>query len=121
MSRMFHLCSAGKRHIKSLRVTCSYVDDGCGWKGEVGNADQHIEQCVYRRIVCPNMCKDSDGKEIMILQKDVQKHLEKECERRLSQCPHCKEKGEYKFITGMSMAEFKVYLKWWLPTTIRPV
>ena len=66
----------------------------------MGDAESHISQCIYRKIVCPNMCKGRDGKEIKILQKDVQKHLEKECQRRLFKCPHCKEKGEHHYITG---------------------
>ncbi len=81
-------------------MRCSNTTNGCKWQGEVSAADDHISKCVYRMIVCPNMCKTSDLGEVSILQKDVQKHLEADCPRRLSQCPHCKERGEHLTITG---------------------
>lgn len=59
----------------------------------------HISKCGYRMIVCPRMCKDAENKEVSILQKDVQTHLETECLRRLHDCPHCREQGEYYIIT----------------------
>ena len=65
----------------------------------MGGAESHISQCIYRMIVCPNMCKGRDGKEIKILQKDLQTHLDNECQCRQFPCPHCKEKGEYRYIT----------------------
>ena len=61
-------------------------------------------------IVCPNMCKGRDGKEIKILQKDLQTHLDNECQCRQFPCPHCKEEGEYQYITG-SHKETCQYIK----------
>ena len=65
----------------------------------MGGAESHISQCIYRMIVCPNMCKGRGRKEIKILQKDLQTHLDK-CQRRQFPCPHCKEEGEHQYITG---------------------
>ena len=92
--------NTGDRNIKALRVKCSYSDDGCEWTGEVLHAENHIAQCKFRRIRCPNLCSKKNGDDTMILLKDVQTHLEKECRRRLFQCPHCKDMGEYRNITG---------------------
>ena len=76
----------------------------------MGGAESHISQCIYRMIVCPNMCKGRDGKEIKILQKDLQTHLDNECQCRQFPCPHCKEEGEYQYITG-SHKETCQYIK----------
>ena len=76
----------------------------------MGVAESHISQCIYCMIVCPNMCKGRDGKEIKILQKDLQTHLDNECQCRQFPCPHCKEEGEYQYITG-SHKETCQYIK----------
>ena len=104
------LVLTGERNIGALRVRCEYKDNGCDWTGKMGGAESHISQCIYCMIVCPNMCKGRDGKEIKILQKDLQTHLDKECQRRQFPCPHCKEKGEYQYITG-SHKETCQYIK----------
>ena len=61
-------------------------------------------------IVCPNMCKGRDGKEIKVLLKDLQTHLDNKCQCRQFPCPHCKEEGEYQYITG-SHKETCQYIK----------
>lgn len=91
---------SGERNIKSLKVKCSYKENGCGWQGQVAEAEDHISQCVYRMILCPNMCRTTEDRERSVLQKDVQRHLEQDCPRRMHQCPHCKEQGEHYLITG---------------------
>lgn len=63
-------------------------------------AEEHIGKCDYLLIRCPNMCRGLKGEEVQVLRKDVKAHLEKDCNRRLSECPHCKEVGEHLIVTG---------------------
>ena len=66
-------------------------NNGYEWTGEVGEVESHISQCTHHMIVCPNMCKGRGGKEIKILQKDLQTHLDNECQCRQFPSPYCKE------------------------------
>ena len=76
----------------------------------MGDAEAHISKCVYRIIRCPNMCQAADGSDVNVLLKDVKEHLEKDCPRRLHQCPHCKDLGEHYVIIGEHLNECR-YVK----------
>ena len=108
---LLQFCFLGDRNIRALQVMCNYDENGCSWVGEVADADRHIDKCQYRMIVCPNMCKDTKGKERMVLQIDMQKHLENECQRRLHSCPHCKEVGEHYIIVSPTHLNICKHLK----------
>lgn len=84
-------------------VRCANMENGCSWVRELADVEEHISSCPYRKIICPNMCADDEGKEVKILHKDVESHLKDKCLRRLFECPHCKEKNEHNVIMGPHM------------------
>ncbi len=95
--------SSGNRDIQSLKVKCTNLKNGCQWMGELRHVDEHFRTCDYVKLPCPNECGES--REIVLIEatqlfrKDLQKHLEDECQRRQYSCPHCQETGEYGNIT----------------------
>ena len=91
-------------------VRCRSVENGCSWVGEVASEETHHCSCDYRKIVCPNMCTNTEGKETKLLQKDVESHLKDKCPRRLCECPHCKERDENTVIMGTHL-EVCLHLK----------
>ncbi len=84
-------------------VRCPYMEHGCSWVGELVEYELHVSSCGFRQVMCPNMCTDSQKKEVKVLHKDLQSHLKEECTRRLHECPHCHHRDEYKMITGEHM------------------
>ena len=69
------------RKIKSLRVECS--NEGCDWKGELGQVVGHFETCKYETIPCPNKCGEK-GTRIVI-----DAHMSEECPFRTVKCDYC--------------------------------
>ncbi len=62
--------------------------------------DRHMTTCKYKLIECENDCRDDDGETPEIFRKDLETHLEEECPKRIVECEHCDEEGEYHIITG---------------------
>ena len=83
---------SGDRNIMELKVKCDNADNGCEWIGELHSLDQHLSDCDYTFLSCPNECQDGDK----ILCKDMEKHKTEECPRRQYACPYCEESGEFK-------------------------
>ena len=81
------------REIKSLRVYCSYKDAGCKWIGELRGVEEHMKDCNYQTVECP------DCEETMMKHKFT-KHRSDECRMRKYKCRLCNEEGKYKFITS---------------------
>ena len=80
------------REIKSLRVYCSYKDAGCKWIGELRGVEEHMKDCNYKIVECPD-CKDT------MLNLILDKHRSDECRMREYKCPLCKKEGTYQLIT----------------------
>ena len=78
--------------IKSLRVYCSYKDAGCEWIGELRGVEEHMKDCNYQTVECPD-CKNT------MLKLILDKHRSDECLLRKYKCPLCKKEGTYQFIT----------------------
>ena len=87
--------SLGARNVKTLKVQCNNLENGCQWVGELGKLEEHMEFCDAVHIPCPNACTDIQGQTVDILRRNLQEHLTNECPRRKHQCPHCEEMGEY--------------------------
>ncbi len=75
--------------------------------GELRYVDKHLKTCDYVKLLCPNDCgpkglftKFLRNEATQFFRKDLQRHLDHECPRRLYSCPHCQETGEYEEITG---------------------
>ena len=84
---------ASDRRIKELKVKCDNHKNGCKWKQELAQLEQHLSKCGYTKIECKNNCKKS------VLRDNLRKHLQHECLMREYQCLKCKEKGKYQTIT----------------------
>ena len=80
------------REIKSLWVYCSYKDASCKWIGELRGVEEHMKDCGYQTVECPD-CKNT----MMKLMLD--KHRSDECLLREYKCRLCKKEGTYQFIT----------------------
>ena len=37
-----------QRQVNGLRVFCRYDDRGCGWQGELGDLERHVQSCPMR-------------------------------------------------------------------------
>lgn len=73
--------NAVKREVLSLKTNCVY-DEKCEWAGELRELQNHLKQCQYEKIECPNKCKSE------VMRIDLDKHLI-ECPLRLETCEHC--------------------------------
>ncbi len=80
-------------------MKCDNVEKDCKWEGELGNLDTHLNTCDYALLPCDNNCTNN-GQAVKMFRADKQDHLINYCPRRLYQCPHCEEIGEYQEMTG---------------------
>ncbi len=88
----------------SLRVRCSNKANGCDWVREFTDLEQHTRDCGYAQVTCPNECTEFGADNApphitLVLKKDLEEHLNNECQRRSIFCPNCNERGEYQEIT----------------------
>ena len=81
--------------MKSLRVRCDNLDNGCQWVDELRSLQEHLLTCGYALLPCTNQCKNGTIP-VKVLRKDLADHLTNKCPRRQFPCQHCNENGEYK-------------------------
>ena len=79
-------------------MRCDSVERGCDWEGTVGLLGDHVSKCAFTLLSCPNQCLVA-GKDLMLMRKDLDDHLETKCLNRDYKCKHCGEKGTYTSIT----------------------
>ena len=84
---------ASDRRIKELEVKCDNSKNGCKWKQELAQLEQHLSKCGYAKVECKNNCKQ------FVLRRNISNHLQNQCPMREYQCPKCKEEGKYQTIT----------------------
>ena len=85
---------------------CTNKGRGCEWQGEINYIDNHLAKdggCEYEDVLCTSGC----GRAIQ--QRDLTKHVEAECPRRMVDCRYCQLKGEYQFIEGKHKEECVEY------------
>ena len=90
------------REIKKLHVYCCNKEQGCDWKGELSNIENHLENvngCLFEGISCPNNCGE------MIERQFLTNHVRNECPRCKVNCQYCHDTGEYQFIEGQHKEE----------------
>lgn len=80
-----------ERQIKALKVSCQ--NDGCKWRGQLRDLDDHGNTCEFTIVGCPNECR------AQIQRRKLQAHVYSTCPKRMFTCPHCKEAGMYADIT----------------------
>ncbi|TKR76893.1 hypothetical protein L596_017965 [Steinernema carpocapsae] len=78
-----HLDRGLQKAIQQLQVKCSYVANGCPWRGVLKDLQVHVNGCELRDIVCPRGCGDFFPK------KDERKHFETECSKKMVVCEDC--------------------------------
>ena len=86
----------GNNNILSLQVRCnnSPSPKGCDWVGELQYLNEHLDNCGFTLLPCPNECNRGDTV-IQLFRRDLERHIREECPRRQYECPHCHEAGEY--------------------------
>ena len=72
-----------KRKVGELNIRCPKKSAGCEWVGELGCLDQHLGECQYVKVACPNLC---DGR---VLRRDLEEHKANSCPKRRFTCAHC--------------------------------
>ena len=83
--------------LRGFRVFCSNKEGGCGWQGELGQLDKHLNVnpgkekqfvgCAYTNLKCL-FC----GK--LCLRREIEDHQTSQCSQRPFTCEMC---GEYEF------------------------
>ena len=82
------------RIVKVFKVKCPNSVEGCKWQGDLGDAEEHLEEkCQHHKVKCPNGCGEK------MKRKTVQLHTRSDCTHRPYKCPHCDHKGVYKDVT----------------------
>ena len=69
------------RRTKGLKVGCG--NEGCDWKGELGEVMGHFETCMYDNISCAYEC-GKNGTRIVIAA-----HMSEECPFHTVKCDYC--------------------------------
>ena len=92
------------REINGLEIHCPNPENNqdranhmerCGWSGELGDLQSHLDGCDYKKVSCTNK-----GCRVIMKRKLLAKHLQKNCCQRLVQCEHCHLDVPYWMITG---------------------
>ena len=78
-----------KREILSLKIRCDEQEVGCQWRGELRHQEQHMASCVYVSELCDNQCGET------MMRKDMERHKEESCCKRIVVCAFCYEQMEY--------------------------
>ena len=68
--------------IQNSQVPCPNKESGCEWKGIFRDAENHLKECGFRVVGCPNKCVG-----IEIQKRYVKDHL-KECPLQCVLCPY---------------------------------
>lgn len=73
---------------------CVMHKEACPWMGELGDLDDHHRTCSLQLVPCPNKCMEN-GEKVLVVRRDVQRHLSSQCLNRNYSCPHCGAAGKY--------------------------
>ena len=87
------------RVIRSLHVFCTNKIQGCEWQGEINNISNHLGNCLFQIVHCPNDCGEFLQRQYLTI------HVETECPCRRINCQYCNGVGEYQFIEGQHKEE----------------
>ena len=87
------------REIKKLLIWCMNNEKGCGWRDELANLENHLQECDFQEIKCRQNCG------VMIERSKMDDHLKNECHYRRVECEYCNLNGEYHVIVGQHKEE----------------
>ncbi|XP_077986396.1 TNF receptor-associated factor 2-like isoform X2 [Glandiceps talaboti] len=85
--------NAIKRELRPQQVRCT--NDGCEWKGQFIDYEEHYEICDHQLIKCIKR-----GCDTQIKRGDLAIHLETECDMRAVKCKYCKQDVAKKSLKG---------------------
>ena len=71
-----------QRSLYGFQVYCSHKREGCEWKGELGQLDNHLKECEYSEIEC-NYCSE------LIKHPNITVHQTDLCPKRPFSCEYC--------------------------------
>ena len=91
-----------QQEINALKIVCPYYVRDCAWSGCVSDLKQHIDNCQYKFVKCPNHCKYTRDTryDAYLLRNCLKNHLANSCADRLVTCEHCKNKTKNKDLKG---------------------
>lgn len=82
-----------KREINELEMNCGNQE--CEVVTTYSKFNKHLSECPYGIVDCSNKCREQ------FKRKDLEQHLEEECENRIIACDLCQTEGEYHEIVGV--------------------
>ena len=81
-----------RREIMNLKIYCDQQEKGCGWKGELKDRDTHNQTCGFVEETCKNGCGE------ILMRKDMENHMQENCNNRNVDCDYCKTIVTFKFL-----------------------
>ena len=87
------------REIKKLLIWCKNNENGCEWRDELVNLEDHLSICEFEEIECLQKCGT------MIERPKMDDHISKECPCRQVTCEYCHVTDEHHVIVGKHMKE----------------
>lgn len=69
------------------------MEHGCAWEGTVGTWKDHVPDCGFSLVTCPNKCS-AKGVELQVMKKSLDVHLSR-CPNRPYSCDLCGHDGTY--------------------------
>ena len=103
-----------ERYLKSCEVWCSKKRDGCGWRGKLGEFEQHLNRnpapenqldgCQFVEVECKHECGG------WFQRRYIATHQDQECLERPYSCEHCNEyDSTFEAVTDIHYAECPKY------------
>jgi hypothetical protein len=84
-----------ERYLKAQEVWCSHKKDGCGWRGKLGEYEQHLNRnpspenqltgCQFVEVECGNGCGER------FQRRNIASHQNQQCPERPFTCEYCHE------------------------------
>ena len=84
-----------ERSLKELEVWCSYREEGCEWKGKLGELEEHLnrdpspenqlKECQFVEVECTHKCGE------WFQRRHITTHETQQCKKRPYSCDHCRD------------------------------
>ncbi|XP_065917773.1 TNF receptor-associated factor 3-like isoform X2 [Dysidea avara] len=88
------------RKVRSLLVYCDKKEEGCQWKGEINDVNDHAyNYCQFQKVYCPNDCGE------LVQRQKISYHTEYECMYRIIECGHCQYRGKFCYVIYQHLEE----------------
>ena len=76
-----------ERRLRRFKVKCTNSEKGCGWEGDLGDAEKHTEDlCPFTICKCHN-----SGCNKRMERRLIDEHMRTMCSHRWRSCTHCNE------------------------------